>query len=81
MEGRRSFVTWLRFWYKVCKEYRFCGIVDVNEWDGDSVREDIAYVFIILCENDKERSVVDLCPERGICVGSTSFKHKYIHLG
>ena len=52
---------------------------DLNRWIGDRVRGGITGDFGVPGENKNGRRVVELCAERGTCVGTTYFKHKNLH--
>ena len=59
---------------RVGNGYRSCILVDLNGWIGESPRDCITGVLKL-----KERMIMGLCAERGLCVGNTYFKHRSIH--
>ena len=59
--------------------YRLCILGDLNGWIGDRTRDGITGAFGVPGENDNGIRVVELCAERGLCVGNTYFKHRSLH--
>ena len=49
--------------------YRLCILGDLNGWIGDRTTR----------ENDNGRRVVELCSERGLCIGNTYFEQRSLH--
>ena len=53
---------------------------DLNVWIIDRMRASITGAFEVLGENDNGKRVVEFCVERGLCVGSTYFEHRSLHM-
>ena len=59
--------------------YRLCILGDINGWIGDRTRSGVIGAFGVSGENYNGRRVMELCAERGLCVGNTYFKHRSLH--
>ena len=55
--------------------YRMSILGDLNGWIGDRKRAGIIGAFGVPGESDNGRRLVELCEERGLCVGNTYFNH------
>ena len=51
--------------------YRLCIVGDLNGWIRDRIRAGITGAFGIPGEKDNGRRRVEVCAERGLCVGNT----------
>ena len=49
---------------------------DLNGCIGDKVRASITGAFELQEKNDNGKRVMELCDERGLCVGNMYFEHK-----
>ena len=47
-----------------------CILEDLNRWIGEGARATITGAFGVPRENDNGSSVVELCAERGLCLGN-----------
>ena len=51
----------------------------LNRWIGDRKKAAIIGGFGVPGEDDNGRRMVELCAEKGLCVGNTYFQHRSMH--
>ena len=52
---------------------------DVNGWIGERVKSSITGTFGVPGKNGSGRRVVEICVQRGLCIGNIYFEHKSLH--
>ena len=65
-------MTWTGLWIEYV-------MGDLNGWIGDRARAGITGAFRVQRENDNGRRMVELCVERGLCMGNTYFEYRSLH--
>ena len=63
---------------RVWNGYRLCILGDLNRWIGDETRASITGAFEVPGDSDNGRRLVEVCAERGLCLGITLSTGVYI---
>ena len=59
--------------------YTLCILGDLGGWIRDRTKAGITGAFKVPRENDNGRRVVEICVQRGLCIGNIYFEHKSLH--